>query len=143
MSVRHEWYQTDQKVVITILLKNANEKNCKITIEPTKVQLIADENISLEFLLYQEINAEKSTHRISSVKIEISLIKLTGIRWEHLKRSSNDMKTPLPAPQLNAALSSSSTTTAGNTSTNIFKKDWDKVTKEIDKDSKNDEVCVL
>lgn len=144
MSVRHEWYQTDQKVVITILLKNANEKNCKIIIEPTKVQLKADDNIFLEFLLYHEINAEQSTHRISSVKVEISLIKMTGIRWDHLERSSNEITaTPLPAPSLLNTTTSSLPTASNSTCTNIFKKDWDKVTKEIEKDSKEDAVCIL
>lgn len=37
MSVRHDFYQSETKVVITVLLKNAVEKNYKVLIEPEKV----------------------------------------------------------------------------------------------------------
>lgn len=122
MSVRHDWYQTDQKVVITVLLKNASEKNCKILIESQCVLIEADDNIRLEFKLFQSCNAQESTYRISSVKIEITLIKLIGVRWDQLCIAP---KTVAPEP----------TAVAG-----IFRKDWDKVTKEIEKDVKSEEV---
>lgn len=136
--VRHDWYQTDQKVVITVLLKNANDKNCKISIESHRVRIEADDNLSLEFELFQTINAQESTYRVSSVKIEISLIKLIGIRWDQLiSEPTKPTAATVVAP---AAVAQPSIAAATSSVANIFGKDWDKVTKEIEKDVKGEEV---
>lgn len=37
--VRYDFYQSDSKVVITVLYKNAEQKNYKVVIEPEKVKI--------------------------------------------------------------------------------------------------------
>ena len=108
MSVKHDWYQTDQKVVITVLIKNVTEYN--VDIQPYKVHLKTD-TCELELPLFAEIDPEKSTHKKSAVKIEISLAKKTGIRWDSLTATE---KSVLP----NAALP-------------LYSQNWDTVVKDM------------
>lgn len=86
-SVRHDWYQTDQKVVIDVLVKNANNRNCSVDIQSNHVSVHGDDLI-LELDLEHEIEAAKSTFRILTVKIEITLHKLVGERWTSLTKSA-------------------------------------------------------
>lgn len=95
MSVRHDWYQSDEYVKITVLLKNATEKNYHIKIEPEKVEMTAD-NYSLVLGLFKPINADKSTHKATPSKVEITLYKLIGERWDNLERRIEEMKDVLP-----------------------------------------------
>ena len=43
MTIKYDFYQTEVKVVIDILLKNAKDKNCQVKIDKDTVQLTADE----------------------------------------------------------------------------------------------------
>lgn len=123
MSVRYDWYQTDEKIVITVMLKDAAKKNGKVSIEEEQVSVTADD-YSLVLDLFDRINVERSTYRIVPVKVELTLAKSSGIRWSDLKRKEN----------------AESEQKAGIA--RIFRKDWDSVTKDIEKDTKNDEVSM-
>lgn len=87
-SIRHDWYQTDEKVVITALIKNA--KNYDVQIESDLVHIKADE-YQLDVNLYAGINKERSTYRIVPVKVEVTLYKLVGERWPSLERPANEV----------------------------------------------------
>lgn len=43
MPVKYDFYQTEAKVVIDILLKNAKDKNCEVKIGRNTISLTADE----------------------------------------------------------------------------------------------------
>lgn len=120
MSVRHDWYQTDDKVVVTVLLKNAVEKKYQCQILNDSVTLTA-ENYELRLELLNPISAEKSTHKAFTTKVEINLFKREFGRWATLER-----KIVEPAPVV------------------VSKKkqpdDWDKLTKEIEKGDEQEEV---
>lgn len=45
MPIKYDFYQTEVKVVIDVLLKNAKEKNCEVKIDKDTVHLTADEVI--------------------------------------------------------------------------------------------------
>lgn len=117
-SVRHDWYQTDEKVVITVLIKNALKYN--VDIEPMQVSLTADD-YSLDLLLYKEINKEKSSHKITPIKVEITLAKLVGERWPSLTA-------PEKAAEPNVLTKVAK----------IYKQDWDTLEKEIEKEEPKD-----
>lgn len=95
-SLRHDWYQTEQKVVIDVLVKNAQTRNCKVDIQSERVSIRGDD-LELDLELLHEIDATKSSFRVLTVKIEITLHKLVGERWTCLTRSvSSDPITALP-----------------------------------------------
>lgn len=114
MSVRHDWYQTDEKVVVTVLLKNAAEKKYQCQILENSVTLTA-ESYELRLELLNPIVPDKSTYKDTPSKVEILLFKRDFGRWQTLERKIEDQ----PKPEV------------------VKKKkpeDWDKLAKEVEKD---------
>lgn len=120
-SVRHDWYQTELKVVIDVLVKNANNRNCTVDIQPKQVS-IRGEDLELDLPLANEVDPTKSSFRISSVKIEITLQKLTGERWTSLVKKDDEIVTPKLVP-VEPVQPVASTTLKG--------KNWDRVVKDV------------
>lgn len=111
--LKHDWYQTEEKVVVNVMIKKAEELNCKVTIEQDRLLLEADGDIRLELHLCEPINVEKSTYKFGSVKVEVTLMKLVGTRWADLTKEKAETK---PAV------------------VNIYKQDWDSVAKSIEQE---------
>lgn len=120
-SARHEWYQTDLKVVIDVLVKNASNRNCTVDIQPKQVSIRGDD-LELDLPLANEVDPTKSSYRISSVKIEITLQKLAGERWISLVKKDDEIATPnlTPFHPSNPVAS-----------TNQQTKNWDRVVKDV------------
>jgi len=118
MSVRHEWYQSETKVVVTVLMKNAAEKNYSVKIERDSVKMTAD-NYELQLQLYRPIDVEHSSYKAFSTKVEITLAKEVGERWESLEQKEPAPVSAPPPP--------------------LHKKNWDSLAKEIEK-SENEEA---
>ncbi|XP_034488977.1 protein SGT1 homolog [Drosophila innubila] len=97
MSVRFDWYQSEAKVVVTVLLKNAPEKNYNVKIEADKVHMTADGYELLLHLLHP-IVVERSSHKAYTTKVEITLAKETGVRWETLEQNANSASLAAPIP---------------------------------------------
>lgn len=121
MSVRHDWYQTDEKVVVTVLLKNAVEKKYQCQILDDSVTLTA-ENYELRLELLNPISSEESTHKAFTTKVEINLFKRDFGRWATLERKIEE---PKPVPVATKKKQPD---------------DWDKLTKEIEKGDEQEEV---
>ncbi|XP_037043518.1 protein SGT1 homolog isoform X2 [Bradysia coprophila] len=120
-AVRHDWYQTDEKVVITVMIKKPIELNCEVTMEPDRLLIEADGDIRLEFHLCQSINAEKSTYKFGSAKVEVTLIKLISERWADLTKEKAEAK-----PKV----------------VNIYKHNWDSLAKLLEKEHEDDRGLV-
>jgi len=101
MPVRHEWYQTDQKVVVSVHIKNAADKNCKVDIKPDRLEVTGDDDINLQLDLLREINAELSGFKVSPIKIEISLKKLSGDFWPTLVKTGETILPAAPMATVN------------------------------------------
>ncbi|XP_075168096.1 suppressor of G2 allele of skp1 [Haematobia irritans] len=112
-TVRHDWYQSETKVVITVLLKNAKDKNYKVEIEQQRVHMTADD-YELDLKLFAPINVERSSYKDFPSKVEITLAKETGIRWDGLEEAVK-LKPAISAPPP------------------IHKKNWDSLAKEVEK----------
>lgn len=112
-ALKHDWYQTEEKVVVNIMIKKAEELNCKVTIEQDRLLLEADGDHRLELHLCESINAEKSYHKIGSVKVEVTLMKLVGRSWADLTKEKAEAK-----PK----------------AVKIYKQDWDSLAKSIEKE---------
>lgn len=125
-TVKYDWYQTDTTVTITVLLKNAAEKNYSVVLEQSKILLTADGIEPIAINLWDAINAEQSSHKASPSKVEIKLAKLIGHRWEALEKREAVLAAPEPTVKKN-------------------QHDWDKISKEIEKQEEEDkpEVSVL
>lgn len=125
--VRHDWYQTDEKVVIDVLVKNANNRNCTVDIQPNRVSVNGD-NIQLNLNIAHEIDTVKSSFRISSVKIEITLQKLVGERWSSLTENNDSSKpvTALPIPKQHQQPESSTESKEDKNWDRVVKDAWDK-----------------
>ncbi|XP_050075692.1 protein SGT1 homolog [Anopheles maculipalpis] len=124
--VKYDWYQTDTAVTVTVLLKNATEKNYTVQLEQNALTLQADGIEPIALNLWNPINVEQSSHKASPSKVEIKLAKMIGQRWEALERKQS---TEEPRP----------------TSTTAKKLcDWDKISKEIEnEDETKDDVNAL
>ncbi|XP_055604959.1 protein SGT1 homolog [Uranotaenia lowii] len=118
-SVKYDWYQSDTAVTITVLLKNAADKNYSVTLEQSTVRLTADGIDPIVLNLWNDINVDQSSHKASPSKVEIKLAKLIGNRWEALEKKAQAVATTDPA---------------------VKKKphDWDKISKEIEKQDAED-----
>lgn len=83
------------------------------------------DDYSLLLTLNKEVDVTKSSHKMLSSKIEISLAKIEGVRWDALEKQEKEA--PKPAPG-----ASTSTAAAGPPTHPSSKKNWDKMAKEIE-----------
>lgn len=132
-SLRHDWYQTEQKVVIDVLVKNAQTRNCSVDIQPKRV-LVRGDDLELDLELLHEIDATKSSFRILTVKIEITLHKLVGERWTSLSAPSDaPMNLPKQIPVAQQP----------HTSPSKRDKNWDRVVKDAWEKEEIDKVISI
>lgn len=119
-AIRHDWYQTDERVVITVLLRNANAAQVSVDIQPQRVLMTATNpaiglDYTLDLQLLHAIDAQSSTHHVGTVKVEIKLAKVVGERWAALERTADPAT--LAGPQKVV---------------NIYKQDWEKLEKHVE-----------
>lgn len=130
-SLRHDWYQTEQKVVVDVLVKNAKTRNCTVDIQSQRVSVRGDDDLELDLELQHEIDATKSTFRILTVKIEITLHKLVGERWTCLTRSETSAAPIKSLPSQIPAAQQTSPIKKDKNWDRVVKDAWEK--EEIDK----------
>lgn len=131
-SVRHDWYQTDERVVIDVLVKNANSRNCSVDIQSSHVSVRGDD-LQLDLDLYHEIDTIKSSFRITSVKIEIILQKIIGERWLSLTKTSETSSTSvksIPQQQQSSPPPAEAAQPSKSSAPSKSDKNWDRVVKD-------------
>lgn len=124
-NIRHDWYQTDEKVVVTVLIKNVLKHN--VDIQTERVILTADD-YTLDLALFKPIVVDRSSHRISPVKIEITLAKVVGERWPTLT-FDKDAAAVATIPTTSTVVPSSTDKVV-----KMYKHDWDQLEKQVEKD---------
>uniref|UniRef100_A0AAY4AV57 SGT1 protein n=1 Tax=Denticeps clupeoides TaxID=299321 RepID=A0AAY4AV57_9TELE len=86
---RHDWYQTESQVIVTIMVKNARDEDVRVKFEEKEfmvaLKLPSGEDNCLKLHLLHPVVPEQSTYRILSTKIEIKMKKTEAIRWEKLE----------------------------------------------------------
>ncbi|XP_072119603.1 protein SGT1 homolog isoform X4 [Mobula birostris] len=124
--IKHDWYQTDSHVIITIMIKNANKDDVKVEFAEksvsASVKLSSEEEYNLKLNLLHPIIAQCCAVKVLGTKIEIKMKKTEAIRWEKLEGIAPDVKhfmpeQPQPYP-----------------SSSHYTKDWDKLVMEIKKE---------
>lgn len=87
-TIKHDWYQTEATVVVTVLVKNVQPDKLYINFSENSlnVDLTVDEHEQkLEYYLAHKIVPEQCSYKITPSKIEIKLSKLEGLRWDKLE----------------------------------------------------------
>ncbi|KAG1783983.1 SGS-domain-containing protein [Suillus placidus] len=80
-SLRHEFYETDEKLTISIFDRGADPAQVSITFEPRKISYANGEKaLSLEPLKGQ-IDPERCDFTVGKVKVELRLVKMAQGRW--------------------------------------------------------------
>ena len=119
--IRYEYYQSMEKLSISVLAKNLEAKNFEIRIENNHLYVAiihADDNrkeIVLDKRLYSTIDETKSNYEIRKTKIEINLLKLNSMIWPSIEfKNDLDASVPIvstaplpPVPVINNMKSSS------------------------------------
>jgi len=126
--LRHEWYQSDTEVVISVFIKNVKDADLETEILERSLSLNvklptgADAVFDLDPLSHSVIPA-RSTARTLSTKIEIKLAKaISGIKWHQLEGEDSSV-VPLQTP---SSRNGPSYPTSARQKTN-----WDKIVKEV------------
>lgn len=137
--IKHDWYQTEAFVIVTVLVKNLKQEDVKIDFTGKTVSVSAPlpsgSEYSLELDLCHPINPSQSTFRVVPSKIEIKMKKVDGIRWAALEGDGEppSVKANLPG------VSESGKAPAYPTSSSK-KHDWDKLEAEVKKEEEDEKL---
>ncbi|XP_043547105.1 protein SGT1 homolog isoform X2 [Chiloscyllium plagiosum] len=128
--VKHDWYQTDSHVIVTIMIKNASKDTVNVEFAERNVsatvKLSPGNDYNLKLCLLHPVVPQHCGVKVLGTKIEIKLKKTEAIRWEKLEGSLPDVKHFVPVQPQRYPSSSHCT------------KNWDKLVMEI-KQEENDE----
>lgn len=140
--IAYKWYQTDNRIYIEInfAIKKKEDLTIKIESKTVSVSFPTGEtsNYELNLVLFDEIDAEKSSYTIHLNKIEIQLEKIIkGRNWTLLEKSDSPnervLETAMPKPVSQNSVNQS---TPVYPSSSKNKKDWSKIDLEIEEDMK-------
>lgn len=129
--VKHDWYQTESQVIVTIMVKNALKDGVFVSFAEkelsSKIQLPSGEDFILNFHLLHPISPQQSTYKILSTKVEIKMKKTEAIRWEKLEGEGQESNikhfTPNQYP-----------------SSSHYTRNWDKVVGDIKEEEKKEKL---
>jgi len=124
---KHEWYQTESNVTVSILVKNVTSND--VTINSTENELIIKGNnqdnlpLNFNFNLANKVVPEQTQIKFLTNKIEIKLKKVEGIQWKKLELDPTDTaKKIVDAPKPSYPTSSKKP------------KNWDAIAADVDKE---------
>ncbi|XP_023946590.2 protein SGT1 homolog [Bicyclus anynana] len=129
--IKHDWYQTDALVVVTILLKNAPSDKVKVQYGERNLSVsslipTSESEYSLELELAHEIVPEMCTYVVTPSKIEVKLRKKEGLMWTVLEGEGKEEKVKaIPQAVIDAS--------GPQQPPKLFRKDWDKIERDIQK----------
>ncbi|KAJ1984599.1 hypothetical protein H4R34_000571 [Dimargaris verticillata] len=90
---RHDWYQTQSQVIMSIFAKNIDKAKSSITIgnQKIKAHLVLPNNrvYHEEIPLFLPIDPAASSYEVLSTKVELTLKKTSGVSWASLLPSEN------------------------------------------------------
>ncbi|XP_041848805.1 protein SGT1 homolog isoform X2 [Melanotaenia boesemani] len=87
--VKHDWYQTDSQVIVTVMTKNVPKDGvCVSFMEKelsAKIKLETGDSYNFDLHLLHPIVPQQSNFKILTTKVEIKMKKKDAIRWEKLE----------------------------------------------------------
>ncbi|KAJ5495205.1 hypothetical protein N7539_000321 [Penicillium diatomitis] len=133
--VRHEWYQSQDSVVVTLYVKGVPKDTVELELQETSVslQFPLATGTTYDFTLhplYAPIDEASSTVSVMGTKIELTLKKKThGQKWNALEGQASETSQLTDRPAAPAAPVSSAPTYP--TSSRTGAKDWDKLASSL------------
>ncbi|KAJ7514261.1 hypothetical protein O6H91_23G035600 [Diphasiastrum complanatum] len=136
---RHEWYQAQTHVVITIFAKGIKNDDVKIDFGEQMLSVIIQahdgEPYILQLRLYGKVKASECSYKVLSTKIEVRLVKAELINWKGLEfdkrqdvqRHSGIIEAAVPQTRYPSSSKKAST-------------DWDKFEAEVKKEEKDEKL---
>ncbi|KAK4046798.1 Cochaperone protein [Microbotryomycetes sp. JL201] len=127
--IRHEWYQTDTDVVLSVFIRNVNENDMTLDLQPTSlslnVKLATGSDLAFDLdPLSHEIDPKASSVRVLQPKIEVKLAKKqVGVKWNKIEGQDEGVSGQL-------ASSNSSSNAHAYPSSAKKRTNWDQVVKE-------------
>lgn len=90
--IRHDWYQTEKKVVIDVIIKKVKKEDVSVAFSSVNVAvtirgLPGGGEYNLDLDLCYEIIPEESKYTVLGTKVEVSLAKKSMVRWPGLEGS--------------------------------------------------------
>jgi len=119
---RHEFYETDEKLTLSIFDKGADKEKVVVKFEPRSLVYTHEDKILTLEPLKGQIDTEKSDYTVGKVKVEIRLVKLAHGRWGSLVGETADVLSTAQWPASPPSPSSSKPTK---------QKNWEGITKNI------------
>ncbi|XP_030016397.1 protein SGT1 homolog [Sphaeramia orbicularis] len=87
--VKHDWYQTENQVIVTVMTKNVPKDGVCVSFMEKElsatIQLASGDKCNLTFHLLHPIIPQQSNFKILTTKVEIKMKKAEAIRWEKLE----------------------------------------------------------
>ena len=93
---RHDWYQSLHEVHVSIFAKNVLAEALTVEFGPSCLKMSAPD-MYFDIDLFQEINTTKSSYKVLKSKIEVTLVKQTGMSWPSLDASDQKVFTTFGA----------------------------------------------
>ena len=152
--IRHEWYQTNDNVIVTLFCKGIPKDQATVEIKQNSLEAAfplptgSDFQFSLD-PLYSNIDRVRSYYKIMSTKAEFTLMKATpGQKWATIEGASaasaddtelhsNDISDET-AKRAAVANKTTKSAPAYPTSSKSGPKNWDKVAADLSKRPKKD-----
>eukprot|EP00944_MAST-04C_sp_MAST-4C-sp1_P004617 g4617.t1 len=138
---RHDWYQTMDRVVISLMAKNQSEETVHVEFDTRNVTITVNLEDGNDFLLdidlFDEIDPGTATYRISKPKIEIKLRKKSQYQWPKLERADDEVVVlKSSAGVVPAVITDSKKSTKAYASN----RDWDKIGQDLKKEEEEEKL---
>ncbi|XP_053186382.1 protein SGT1 homolog isoform X1 [Scomber japonicus] len=129
--VKHDWYQTESQVIVTIMAKNVPKDGVCVNFMEKELsatmQLASGENYDLHLHLLHPIVPEQSNFKVLTTKVEMKMKKTDAIRWEKLEGEGQESNIKHFNPTLYPTSS-------------LHSCKWDKVVEDISEEEKNEKL---
>jgi suppressor of G2 allele of SKP1 len=156
---KHDWYQTQSYVTITVLIRNLNENDVNIEFSSDSLSCVCKlsdgTQYDLHLNLFKPIIVSQSNWKLSVSKLEINLKKQEPIRWSNLEAipSINKIKTNKTNSNTSAETqrlandqnednsrddNQTNTSIDSQKSLKIGTKDWDQILKDFEKEEEEE-----
>ncbi|TFK30420.1 SGS-domain-containing protein [Coprinopsis marcescibilis] len=127
-SLRHEFYESDERLTLSIFDKGANPDEVSVQFEPRKFTYTHGEKSLVLEPLKGQIDPEKSDYTVGKVKVEVRFAKAVIGRWGGLIGDAPDI--------LANSAASPSSSSEPSTRPAAKRKNWDGITENILKSDK-------
>ncbi|KAI8483851.1 Suppressor of G2 allele of SKP1 [Branchiostoma belcheri] len=139
VSKRHDWYQTETHVIVTVMIKGMKKEDVQVDYDTTTLSAVFKQPSGTDYVLDLDlahpIVKEQCITKVLSTKVEMKMKKSEGIRWQCLEGDGR--------PYQYAQWTSGNEGASGVTqypSSSHFKRDWNKIVADVNKEEKEEKT---